>query len=289
MNQKHWGILLFILAAGLGLYALRLGPVQESIVFSSYSALAAATMVAGLIIYRPKPLAGWLLFAAGQSLVALGDFIFVQAVYLQNEWASALLPGVLYIAGQTAFLLGLGWIYFTYRDNMTTHAVTQGIIVAIGLAALIWITEVSPNLNSGFGWQDWLWALAFPSGMLVLFTLASVVLLTPVGYPVSFRTMFAGLVACVIGYQFYQPSNTLAISTATTPLFSPASVHLVYLNDFAYSAGYLLLGMAFLHPTLRAYRGPLPLKDSKISLVEIFLLSAAFWLAPAVYVINNLD
>jgi diguanylate cyclase len=284
MNQKIWLVALISGTAGLGLYLLQLGPTQESLVFVTYSTLSAIAIFVGVFLYRPRPLAGWLLFAIGQLANALGDFSFTQARYMQQAWMPEYISGTLYMSGQILFLFGFGWIYFSYRRYITSYAIAQGGIISVGLLALLWIADISPNLDKGFGWLTWMSTLAVPLCLMMFITLAAVFLMTPVGGPWCYRLFFISLAGYGVGYQFYKQ-----LSTVSGPLFTPAHLTQVYFNDFAYSASYLLLGMAFLHPCLRSYRERLPVRSSSIRPVDLILLGSAFWMAPAAYIINHLN
>lgn len=280
IHRVAWIIFIALGIVCTGFFVLRLGPAAESAVFVAYSFAAAAAMLAGAFFYRPRPIMGWLLIAAGQVFVAFGDLAFTRSVYLKDSILPAALFEGLYLVGQICFLIGIVHIFIRYRRLITSNAVTQGIMVASGLSALVWILVVSPNLQNNLNWVEWARVLVYPFSLLIIVSIASIYLMTSLGRGWNFRLLFLGLLCYSVGLIFY-----IQMSVNAQPIFQGGPYNLPYSADAAYSLAYLLLGTAYLHPSMRGLHEDIPERISYVSNVELILLAVVFWISPLVYII----
>lgn len=267
---------------GMGLFTLRLGPEAESALYVAYSCAATAAVLTGVHLHRPRPLSSWLLIGAGQAFNALGDFAFTRSRYLHDPAMPPDLFEWIYLIGQVCFLIGLAQIFIRYRRLINRNAVTQGAMVAIGLATLIWVQVVSPNLARGFSWIEWGRILVYPVCLVVIFSVASIFLMTGMGTRWSYRLLFVGIMFYAIGLSFY-----IQFTTNTAPILRVGLSTIPYMVDAAYSLAYLLIGAAYLHPSMRDFHDDFAEKGDTVTRMELGLLAGAFWVSPLAYALSN--
>lgn len=267
---------------GMGLFTLRLGPEAESALYVTYSCAAAAAIFSGVYLHRPRPLTSWLLIGAGQACNTLGDFAYTRSMYLRDPAMPAGLFEWFYLVGQVCFLIGLAQIFIRYRRLINRNAVTQGAMVAIGLATLIWVQVVSPNLARGLGWIEWSRIIVYPVCLMIIFSVASIFLMTGMGTRWSYRLLFTGVMFYAIGLSFY-----IQIASNTVPVFRGSDSYMPYVVDAAYSLAYLLVGAAYLHPSMRDFHDGFAEKGDTVTRMELALLAGAFWIGPLAYALST--
>ena len=236
LMKQAWKGYLLIGALTLMVYVFHPVIQMQVILFGGVGILAVLAMLLGLWLLRPQPRTAWIFFICGQCLNTVGDFLFINQVYLANPAIPDLLDQVFYTLGNLCFLIGLGVIFFSFRRFIQRNALINGLIVATALFCVIWVVQIYPNLSPSMTLEKWLNVMFFPAFMLVIGVVSSVFLMTPIGSTWSYRFLFLTLLFYGMGLFFYN------LIDAASPLTAALrDGWLPVLNNAAYSTAYFCL------------------------------------------------
>ncbi|HEX7556160.1 MAG TPA: GGDEF domain-containing protein [Leptolinea sp.] len=166
-------------------------------------------------------------------------------------------------------------MFFKLRKHIQKIHVVYGVISAVGLFAFLWITIISPRLFSTQFSINWVELILFPAGLLIIGVLASIFLMTPLGDTWSYRFLFVVIILNAIALNFY---NVKEVQSSLLDMNSTNWTGI--LNDATYSLAYLLMGIAFIHPSIKTITGDVPETERQISRQDMLILGFAFFLSP---------
>jgi hypothetical protein len=152
-------------AALVTCYALPAGVVQSTIFYPQIGLAAAAAIVAGTLWLRPEPMLPWLLFAAGQTLFAVGDLLFgIYGDVLHDSRFPSPADGF-YLAGYPVLAVGL---LLLVRQRSTGHdlgSLIDASIVTVALGVVAWVLLMFPFANDDtLSVVDTAFSMAYPLG-----------------------------------------------------------------------------------------------------------------------------
>jgi diguanylate cyclase (GGDEF)-like protein len=281
LDSRVWKF--FLLGCGILMvfYLMPLSPIWESFLLVGIGIVVALAIIAGLRAYRPEPMTAWALMGSGQVFNTLGDIFFTQTTYLGHPGVPFEISAILYMIGIVLCVSGLAYLFFKLRRLIDKNAVLNGLIVSTGLASMVWILLVHPNLTEGRGPSQVFVSLGYPTGVLIIGVVTSIFLMTALGNIWSYRILFGVLLCYALGLYFDNVINSLG-----NPIDFSVYHNLVSWNDSTYSLAYILLGVAYLHPSMGKFRSSLPGKTSVISRMDLAVLGMAFFITPGAFLIQ---
>ncbi|RZU54231.1 diguanylate cyclase (GGDEF)-like protein [Krasilnikovia cinnamomea] len=278
-RARSWAWIAWSLAAvppAIGYFAApETDATARAVLYCLVSAGSAVALAVGVRLHRPRVSSIWWLLALGQVMYSGGDVAYFLAA-AQGESSYPLLANVLYLA-QYVFV-GAALVVLNRRraPKRNTAALIDTAIVAVGAAVLWWVLLVAPMVTvPGVSAQDRLLATVYPV-MDVCVLAAAIRLLLGGGVRQAAQHLLLGFLGLtLLGDAAY---GVLTLAGSFTDGGWPDAVWLL---------GYLALGAAGLHPSMRRLSDPVE-ERSGATLFRVMLLGAATAIAPAMLVVQNL-
>lgn len=222
-------------------------PVADSIYIVFFSFLAAGSMAYGVYLHKPFPLKGWYYLALGQLFDSIGNVFFCIYFYLGGGDIYFIIESVFYAAGAIFFFLGMLMLFKHYRNEISASTIINGAIITFSVAVFIWVLFFKDDLATPDSliqlFQQSIFVMAIYG---IVFILALIIMLRS-GQLVSLYFIFAAGVVIVIGilnyFKLYSPTASIFDISGRLP-------HL----ELFYAIGYVLVAMAFLHPSLEKFQ-----------------------------------
>jgi diguanylate cyclase (GGDEF)-like protein len=239
--------------------------------------VAVGGILAGVRLHRlPRPLP-WLLLAAGQLAFVLGDGLWDLYDRVLGASPSPSPADILYVSGYPLLAAGLA-LLARRRSRAGSTDLIDATIVTIGAAVVSWVFLISPyasdaSLHAG----ERAVAMAYPVGDLLLLAMSVKLFLAPGGRSRAHTTFGLGLLAVLLADVVYA---ALALASS-----SAIPEHVV---ETGWLAGYVLIAVAVLDPTVRALSEPLRPAGEERRPRRLWLLACASLLAPATTVVQVL-
>jgi diguanylate cyclase (GGDEF)-like protein len=263
---------LVVSAALTTTYFLCSGSVQ-TIAFQMFSVVTACALLSGR--RRSKLSMPWMFLAAAQLAWVTS---FVLATLGARVWHSDNLfaSNVAYLAGYP--LIGLG-LFGLQRRRSPRHDRTGMIdasIIAIGITVVIWVYVLSPYTTvEGYSVVDRITALAFPIGDIMLLAAAARLLVSRGVRSISFL--------CLLGFVFATVGgDCLNLFLSLRGTYQPGGW-----TDSFWVAGYVLLGLAAVHPSAPLVETKAQIVDARITWPRLVALTIASLLAPGVLIVQH--
>lgn len=240
--------------------------------FELVAASAAAAIVVGVVRYRPRPLAPWVLFIVAQLLFLGGDFF-----YYTFDLPFPAPADALYLAYYPLQTAGLLLLIRSRAPGKDTASLIDALIISLGFAIPSWVYLIEP------------YAQDFDESRLAA--------LVSMAYPAMDVVLLAVAARLVIGGGLRTRALALLSASILTLVVTDVAYGAIELSG-AYSVGswldvgwmvsYVLWGAAALDPSMRGLsaRG----KDTPDSLTgkRILTLAASAMIGPAMIGINAL-
>lgn len=282
VRGQAWKTYIIISGIALGLYALRLpGRLEAGLVFL-FGLSATAAIFWGVWRYRPRPLLTWILLGIGQACAVIGDLIFTQYAYMRLGIVDVDIQIWLYVFALICFLTAIFNLTWTFRRLVTRDALINGLVVTIALGVLIWFFHIVPVLSTPMSFMLWADRVALPLALIVIIAPVAVLLMTPLGNQWFMRFLVLAICFYIVGTSFYNE-----VAARVEHGFASLGA-IVYLNDAFFSATYLMIGMALLHPSIANFRSPALARTSVVSRFERLVLSACILVIPVTFIILHL-
>ena len=277
-NVKSWAWLgVPILGAALIalFFALPTGAVEQSSVYDLTGLLMVAASIVGVWLHRPAGWQPWIILALGQLSFVVGDIIWTVYAALGEDPFPSPADGA-YLLGYPLLALGLGIAIRRRVSGGDRAGLLDGAILATG-AVVVWWTFVLGPLVAASDPEPLSFAIsiAYPIGDLLLLGLALGLVMTPGSKSASFRLLVANLVLLLIG----------------DLVFNLQSLDGTYVDggalDSVWLVGYVVFGMAAMHPTMAVVFDPRPVTVALLGPVRILLLGAAMLVGPVLLAIGH--
>jgi diguanylate cyclase (GGDEF)-like protein/PAS domain S-box-containing protein len=247
---------------------MRTGPVMNVIGGS-----AAAAILIGVRLNRPRVAIAWYLFAAGLLLFVSGDVITYNYERFFGE--AAPFPSIgdaLYLAVYPFLIAGLIILVRSRNPGRDRAALIDALVITIGVGVLSWVFLMAPNAtNTDFTLSQKLTSIAYPLGDLLL---GGMIVRLAVGRG-SRTPAFYLLVGSVVALLL---TDSLYAYILVTSTYNGSGSGL----DFGWQLFYLLWGAAALHPSMRSLSEPGGESVDRLQRTRLVLLSAATLMVPVV-------
>jgi diguanylate cyclase (GGDEF)-like protein len=233
--------------------------------------VAVGGILAGVRLHRLARPLPWLLLAAGQLAFVLGDAIWDLYDRVLGAPPSPSPADILYVSGYPLLAAGLAVLARRRSAAAGSTGLIDAAIVSIGVSVVSWVFLISPYAgDASLNTADRIVSIAYPVGDLLLVAMSAKLFLAPGGGSRAHTTFGLGLLAVLAADALYA-ALTLAGSTAIPERFL----------EPGWLAGYLLIGVAVLDPTIRSLSEPAPPTGEGRRTGRLWLLACASLLAPA--------
>ena len=264
------------LGAGLGLMAVYLffpplkgnGPLINALGLSGVVAI-----VAGIRMNRPRARAAWWLFAAGQFLFFSGDlYTYSYRLLFGVDVGFPSAGDGLYLAVYPVLMAGLLLLVRRRNPRPDRSALTDSLILSIGVGLLSWVFLIAPNIHlDHITWLEKGISVAYPLGDVLLLA-AAIRLAVDAGRRTPSFWLFVSSIVCLLTTD---SAYNLALLKGTYD-------HSQLIYDAGWILYYLLWGAAALHPSMRDLEEPAADSRTQLTPLRLVLLGGACLIAPAI-------
>jgi signal transduction histidine kinase len=246
---------------------------------ATYTALglaAAAALVAGVRIYRPRRPQAWYLLAGGQLLFSAGDTINNTYQWvLKTEAPFPSVADAVYVGFFPLLVGGLLMLVRARTPGRDRTSIIDAVIIATGAGLLSWIFLIVPYVRApDLTLSQRLFSVYYPMVDIVLLAVAVRLWRAGIQTTVAFRMLTGGLFALLIGDTAY------GLSQLTVGWVPGGALDLIWILF------YVGLGAAALHPSMRSLSEPTDPPTSRLTWQRRSLLTAATLMSPAMLVIQ---
>lgn len=240
--------------------------------------LGAAGAVVGVRRWRPACPAPWYWFAAGVFLNSTGQLVEAGLQRATHDLALVSLSNYVYYALYPCLITGMMLLGWSRTGLRNWASMVDATTIATGFGLLAWVFVIHPALGRpevGVGAE--IWMLLFPSGDLLMIAMLVRLMIGGGARSASFRLLTASLLVTLAG------DITWAILDRLTEEPGPFGNQVMSTIFFV---GYLLLGLAALHPTVREVGQRAGPAQPRLNRPLLAALTAASLIAPGVLVLE---
>ncbi|HKC29693.1 MAG TPA: EAL domain-containing protein [Jatrophihabitans sp.] len=243
-STARWAMLLAAgVAAIAGYYQLPQAGVGQAVVLSSVNAIPVAASVLAARRARGLSRSAWISLAVGMLFSTLGDIVYIGYPVVAGRDLPLPSPvDALWLMTYPCYVVAL-WAMARQRRGDDYHGnLLDGLIISLGGATVLWTAVLGPALDSSdLGFLAHAVSLAYPSMDVAVFAML-VRLLVGVQRNPAMQLIAASFISLVA-------ADTLnAVQLTTHGSYQSGSP-----CDGLWMLSYLLIGVAALHPTARAF------------------------------------
>ena len=260
--------------AATATYLLLASAVAQAAIYDGLGAVVAVAILAGVAAYRPSHPLPWYLFAAGMALQTAGDVVWdVYELGLRDDpFPSA--ADAFYLAAYLPLLAGLVLMVRRLGAGQSHAALTDALIVAVGLAVPTWVFVIDPYFEDSTSTVLERGILvSYPGFDVLLLVVLARLLFVPGARTGAFRLL------------------ALALAFLLGADLTYAGVSNTYDTGDWVDAGWLLSdglwGAAALLPSMTALTRLTADREPRLTVHRLLLLAAALLLPPAVLIVQD--
>ena len=279
MRQWAWRAYLGLGAALAVTYYLIPQEWAKLVIWPMIGLSSAAAILLGTRWHRPgRPLA-WYLFALGQVLFVLGDFLYAVRISLLHDQAVAVtFPSpvdFLYLALYPCLVGGLLLLIRARSPGRDSASLIDATIITTGLALLSWVFLIGPQVRDPqLSMLQRIVAIAYPLADVLVLAVAARLAVGAGHRPRAWRILMVsvlGLLAADVAFGLLQLAGTW---------------HWGGPVDVGWIVYYIGFGVAGLHPSMAVLSQPAPV-SVRLRRGRLVLITCASLIAPAVLVIQS--
>jgi diguanylate cyclase (GGDEF)-like protein len=258
---------LAVALVAVAVLAYPIAPLGDDVRNWAYQALGVAGIALGwwgLHVHRPPRRRGWVLVLGGFSLWVVGDFMYAVEQYVLHLQAYPAPSDAVYLAGYV--LLGGGVLVFARSRRQTHHrmALLDAGIVTVGIAVPTSVFLIAPAAaDSTMSLAGKITTSAYPLGDLFVIAVLTRLVLAPGASTAAYRWLGLSLLTTL--------GADIAYQVGTITGRYDDSVWM----DVGWLAAYVAVGVAALHPSMRALAEPPPDRESAPSSRKLVVLTSA--------------
>jgi signal transduction histidine kinase len=237
---------------------------------------AAAILVGAWWNHPNRPLA-WYLFALGQVLFVLGDFLYAVRISVLHEQTVAFPSPVdfLYLAFYPCLVGGLLLLIRARSPGRDTASLIDATIIATGLALLSWVFLIGPEVRDPeLSMLQRVVSIAYPLADVLVLAVAARLAVGAGHRPGAWRVLMVsvlGLLASDVAFGLLQIAGTWQWGGPV---------------DIGWIVFYIGFGVAALHPSMVVLSQPAPV-SVRLPRGRLVLITCASLISPAVLVIQS--
>jgi signal transduction histidine kinase len=232
-------------------------------------------VVVGVRRYRPAAPSAWLLIAGALSAYMLGDVLW--SVYeLMGRDPFPSLADVFYLAGYPLFAAGLVVATRWRIPHADRRVLIDAAMVTVGAGLLGWVFIAQPYAaDADLGTVETVVSIAYPLGDLLLVAVAARFLLGAEWRAVALRLLVGGLLLLLV-------ADVLFALDVLTPAQESAR-----LIDTMLLLAVVLIGLAGLHPSMRALTEEAGESGARIGVGRLVLVAGVCLVPPIVLIVQD--
>jgi len=271
-----FGLVLIIIKLFIGQ-----NPGLDSAYILFFSFLASACIWLGVYFHQPYPPKGWYMLAFGQFFDSIGNIFFCKYFYLGGAEINLIYEAIFYVFGGLFFFVGMLYMIKNYRKEISTSTLINGLIITFSAGIFIWVLVLKDDLVTPKTLFEMVQQVIFVLAIiLIVFVLALIIMLRS-GQIIALYIIFGAGLIMIIGIL-----NYFKLYGFTSQIFILSSLGDVPYLELFYALGYLLVGIAFLHPSISRFQpNTIFLRiDANRNIINI--LGVSFLLIPLTYFIQ---
>jgi signal transduction histidine kinase len=275
VKTLSWKVFGAIGLALIGAYFVIPQVVVQNVLYEVIGTLGVVGILVGVRIHRPARRRPWYLLATGAGLLVLGDVAWTLYAWSGQtpypSWADAL-----YLAGYPFLAAAVLSLRRPSARSMDRARLAETAVITTGLGLLMWGRFLEPY--------------ALDASLPLLERLVSL------AYPVVDLLLIATLVRLAVGTASRTPAFAFLVVAVLSELvadlvYAFVAIEATYYTGHPVDAGwlvfYVLIGVAALHPSMRALSEPAPVPPGRLTGVRLIALAGAALMTPAVIALEN--
>jgi diguanylate cyclase (GGDEF)-like protein len=256
-------------------------PALDSGYIIFFSFMASACMWLGIYYHKPFPAKGWYLLGLGQFFDSIGNIFFCIYFYMGRNEIYLIYEAVFYVLGGLFFFIGMLFMIKNYRKEISTSTLINGIIITFSAAIFIWVLVLKDDLIQPSSLFVMVQQIIFVMAIILIVFILALIIMLRSGQIVALYIIFGAGIIMIIGIL-----NYFKLYGFTSQIFILSELGQVPFMELFYAVGYLLVGVAFLHPSLSKFQpNTIFLRiDANRNIINIIGIS--FLLIPLTYFIQ---
>ena len=272
---------------GLFLILLKLilgqNPAIDSAYIIFFSFFCSFCMWLGITLHRPFPVKGWYMMFLGQLFDSIGNIFFCIYFYLGGSEANLIYESVFYAIGGFFFFLAILSMIKEFRKEISISTIINGLIITFSASIFIWVLVLKDDLAHPTSTLDAIQQIFFVMAIILIIFVLSLIIMMRSGQIIALYMIFAAGIVMIIGIL-----NYFKLYGWTSQYFIFSELQQIPFMELFYALGYLLVGVAFLHPSLKKFQQNSIFLRIDANRNIIYILGISFLLIPLTYVIQIL-
>lgn len=256
-------------------------PALDTTYIIFFGIMASVCMWVGVFYHKPYPARGWYLLGLGQFFDSIGNVFFCNYFYLGGSETNLIYEAVFYALGGGFFFVGMLYLIRNYRKEISTSTLINGLIITFSASIFIWVLVLKDDLVPPSSLAGTIQQLIFVMAIILIVFILALIIMLRSGQIVALYIIFGAGLIMIIGIL-----NYFKLYGFTSQIFMLSELGQVPYMELFYAVGYLLVGIAFLHPSLSKFQpNTIFLRiDANRNIINI--LGISFLLIPLTYFIQ---
>jgi hypothetical protein len=269
--RTTWGVYVGVGVVAIVLYFTALdGPLATTVLYELLGLGAAAAILVGVRLNRPRVRTPWYVLALSMALLALGDLWY--SLYDLRWHREAPYPGpsdVPYLLGYVGVAVSLVLFSRHRFPGRDLAGLLDSLILATSCALLAWVYLMAPYAHDDtLSILQRIVSVLYPAGDVLFIGLAIRLSMVPGRRSTSVLVMLAASIVWVVADAVY------GVQVLDGTYVGGSAI------DVGWLLGYLLWGAVALHPSMTALTKPVPPRPITLSRSRISALATASLVAP---------
>lgn len=273
------GILLIIAKIFIGQNAT-----SDSIFIVGFSLICSICMFIGVYIHQPFPQRGWYFLFLGQLFDSIGNFFFCRYFYLGGAQNDLVFELIFYALGGLFFMIGIFSMVKKFREEISSSTFINGLIITLATSIFIWVVSIKDDLLIPATTIDKLLLIFFLVGVSFIIFVLSLIIMIRSGQSVSIYIIFTAGLVMIIGIL-----NYFKLYGWTANYFILKEIGVIANMDLFYPVGYLMIAVAFLHPSLAKFKENQLFLRIDANRYIINILGVSFLIIPITFLIQYFE
>lgn len=270
------GLLLIIIKIFIGQ-----NPISDSIFIVGFSLMCSTCMLIGVYIHQPYPVRAWYFLFMGQLLDSIGNFFFCRFFYLNGGSTDLIFEAIFYLLGGIFFMIGILSMVKEFREEISSSTFVNGLIITLATSLFIWVVSIKDDLRLPSTSLDSILLAIFLVGVAGIIFVLSLIIMIRSGQIMSIYIIFSAGLIMIIGIL-----NYFKLYGWTSNYFILKEIGVIANMDLFYPLGYLLIAVAFLHPSLARFKENQLFLRIDANRYIINILGVSFLIIPITFLIQ---
>jgi len=270
---------------GLALIIIKLiigqSPGLDTVYIIFFGIMASVCMWIGVFYHKPYPARGWYLLGLGQFFDSIGNIFFCNYFYLGGSETNLIYEAVFYALGGGFFFVGMLYLIKNYRKEISISTLINGLIITFSASIFIWVLVLKDDLVSPSSLAGTIQQLIFVLAIILIVFILALIIMLRSGQIIALYIIFGAGIIMIIGIL-----NYFKLYGFTSQIFILSEMGQVPYMELFYAVGYLLVGIAFLHPSLSKFQPNTIFLRIDANRNIIYILGISFLLIPLTYFIQ---